>query len=276
MQGLHNHFAIVDGRKLPYRPGTEEIVQICDVRVGVGAEQLLIIEPPTTAGAAAGAHAYMRILNVDGREVGACGNATRCFGWLMLEETGEDEILLETSAGVLHCNRLGDRNVSIEMGAITTDWDRIPLARNVDTLCVPVANGPLRNGIALNIGNPHIVFFVADLEALDVAALAHPIQNDPMFPEKINVGVAQILDAETIRLSVFERPGILTSACGSGACVTLHAARLLGLTDSRRARVDMAGGSVEVTLDDQGRATLAGPVEYCFSGRLPDQKRHLP
>ena len=146
------------------------------------------------------------------------------------------------------------------------------MAQAVDTLHVPVGNGPLKDGVALNIGNPHVVYFVDDLSALDVAALAHPIQNDPMFPEKINVGVAQMVDPGLLRLSVYERPGILTRACGSGACVAFHAARLRGLTDRTHARVEMAAGPVEISLDDQNRATMAGPVEYCFSGRLPGQE----
>lgn len=272
MHGLQNHFVIVDGRSEPYRPKTEEIIRICDVRTGVGAEQLLIIEPPTVAGAAAGAYAFMRIINVDGMEVGACGNATRCFGWLMLEETGADSILLETAVGPLLCKRLGHQQVSVEMGGISTEWAKIPLARDVDTLHVPVVSGPLTDGVALNIGNPHIVYFVHDLSKLDVAQLANPIQSDPMFPEQINVCVAQMVNPGVFRLSVYERPGILTSACGSGACVTFHAARLRGLTDRSHARIEMASGSVEITLDDRNHATMAGPVEFCYSGRLPGQE----
>lgn len=272
MHGLQNHFVIVDSRDWPFRPTPEEVVRICDVRVGVGADQLLILEPPTPAGADAGAYAFMRIINVDGMEVGACGNATRCFGWLMLEETGSESILLETAVGPLQCTRLGDHEVSVEMGPIITDWANIPLAREIDTLNVPIGNGPLSNGVALNIGNPHVVYFVEDLSALDVATLAHPIQSDPMFPEKINVGVAQMVNPSLFRLSVYERPGILTRACGSGACVTLLAARMRGLTDRMSARVEMAAGSVEITLDDRNHATMAGPVEFCFSGRLPGQE----
>lgn len=153
MQGLHNHFVIIDARDTPYEPTQAEIVQICDIRSGVGADQLLIIQPPTAAGAAAGAHAFMRIINIDGRDVEACGNATRCFGWLMLEETGQDEITLETVVGPLQCKRTGDRHVSVEMGRIRTDWPGIPLAQETDTLHVPVGNGPLQDGVALNIGN---------------------------------------------------------------------------------------------------------------------------
>lgn len=268
MQGLQNHFVIVDGRENPFKPTVEESVRICDVNIGVGGDQLLVIEPPTKDGAASGAYAFMRIINVDGRDAEACGNATRCFGWLMLEETGLDEIILETIVGPLRCWRKGDQQVSVEMGPISTQWDAIPLARDVDTLRISLGNGPLQNGIALNIGNPHIVFFVDDLDAIDVAKLALPIQNNPLFPEKVNVGVAQKVTNDLIRLSVFERPGILTRACGSGACVATRAAQLLGLTDKKELKVEMFAGSVNVNIEKNNDAILTGPVEYCFSGRL--------
>jgi len=268
MQGLHNHFVIVDGRETPYRPTPAEIVQICEVKTGVGADQLLVIQTPTGAGAAAGAYAFMRIINIDGRDAEACGNATRCFGWLMLEETGRDEIILETVVGPLTCKRVADKAVSVEMGGITTNWAAIPLAEPVDTLRLPTGNGPLQNGVALNIGNPHAVYFVDDLNAVDVVKYARKIQNDPLFPEKVNVGVAQIVSDDHIRLSVFERPGILTTACGSGACVTTRAAQLLGLTRQAKVTVEMAAGSVEIEILDDNSAIMTGPVEFCFSGTL--------
>lgn len=268
MQGLHNHFVIVDGRDEPFEPSTLESVQICDVKTGVGGDQLLVIEPPTESGAKAGAYAFMRIINIDGNDAEACGNATRCFGWLMLEETGLDEIILETVVGSLLCTREGDKYVSVEMGEITTDWSTIPLAQDVDTLHMPVCNGPLKDGVALNIGNPHIIYFVENLDLIDVAALAKPIQKDPLFPAKINVGVAQKISDSHFKLSVYERPGILTAACGSGACVTMRAAQLLDLTSETSVQVEMQAGSVEITLDADNKAIMAGPVEFCFSGRL--------
>lgn len=268
MQGLHNHFVIVDGRKSAYNPTVKETIQICDVNTGIGGDQLLIIEPPTTAGASSGAYAFMRIINIDGQDAEACGNATRCFAWLMLEETGLDEILLETAVGPLRCWRRGKQQVSVEMGEISTHWQSIPLAKDVDTLNIPLSSGPLKNGVALNIGNPHIVFFVDDLDALDVAALARPVQDNPLFPQKVNVGVAQKMSNSLIRLSVFERAGILTKACGSGACVAVRAAQLLGLTNKKEMVVDMLAGSVNVVLEESRNAILTGPVEFCFSGRL--------
>ncbi len=276
MQGLHNHFVIVDGRHEPYVPSVAEIKHICDPQVGVGGEQLLIAEPPSPAGTQVGAHAFMRILNIDGREVGACGNATRCLAWLLLEEMGRDNIIIETAGGTLLCERVGDRTVRVAMGRISTDWADIPLATEVDVHNVPVGNGPLQNGMALSIGNPHIVFFVDDLDSLDVAALAEPVQNAPLFPEKVNVDVAQVVSETHIRLSVFERPGILTAACGSGACVTARAAQLRGLTDENQIRVEMPAGALDIAFDDNAGATMTGPVAYCFIGRLPHRERAFP
>ena len=268
MHGLQNHFVIVDARARPYRPSRREIIRICDVKTGVGADQLLIIEPPGDGGRAAGAHAFMRILNIDGQEAETCGNATRCVCWLLLEETGRDEIILETLGGILTARRRGAMLVEVDMGAISGAWDAIGLASAVDTAHLPVSNGPLRDGIAQSIGNPHVTFFVDDLGALDVAGLAAPIQYDPLFPAGVNVGVAQVMGPDRLRLSVYERPGILTTACGSGACVASRAARLRGLITSDRVVVEMPAGSVEITLSPDGHALMTGPVEYCFQGVL--------
>lgn len=273
MQGLENHFVIVDGRETPYAPTPQEAARICNACTGIGADQLLIIQPPTKAGRAAGAHAFMRIINIDGRDAEACGNATRCFAWLILEETGQDAIVLETVVGPLRCQRRGDRRVSVEMGPITTDWQAIPLAQPADTLHVNPGNGPLSDGIALNIGNPHVVFFVDDLDAVDMATVAPPIQTDPMFPAQVNVGVAQMLDEGTIRLTVYERPGLLTRACGSGACVAARAAQLRGLTKRAHVTVQMPAGAVEIEIQPDGSAVLTGPIDFCFSGTLPGPDR---
>lgn len=274
MQGLENHFVIVDGRETGFLPDPDESAHICNPRTGVGADQLLIVQSPSVQGAKAGAYAFMRIINIDGKDAEACGNATRCFAWLMLEETGQEEIILETVVGPLRCARVGDKIVSVDMGPITTEWDSIPLARPVDTLHLDVGNGPLSDGIALNIGNPHVVYFVDDLDAVDMASVAPRIHNDPLFPNQVNVGAAQMLRDDYIRSSVYERPGLLTRACGSGACVAVRAAQLRGLTRSSRVTVEMAAGSVVVEIHNDNSATLTGPVEFCFSGTLPRPERN--
>jgi diaminopimelate epimerase len=265
MHGLRNDFVIVDGRDDPFRPSVPEIVRICDRHGGVGGDQLLVLEHPR----AAGADVFLRILNVDGREAGMCGNATRCVGWLLMEETGRGEVIIETIARLLHCTRTGPMSVSVDMGAIETDWRALPLSEPRDTLHLGLTSGPLRDPVGMSIGNPHAVFFVGDLDAIDIPAYAPAIQNAPLFPEQANVGVAQILGPDAIRLLVWERPGILTEACGSGACVAAAGARARGLLAADEIEVRMPGGTVRITLTSQGEAVMDGEVALAFGGWLP-------
>lgn len=263
MHGLLNHFVIVDAREETFCPSREEVVRICDVRRGVGADQLIVVEKATRE---KGASAFMRIFNLDGREAEACGNATRCVAWLLLEENGADAVTLETLAGLIACRRTGELEVGCAMGRVSTDWQRIPLARPRDTRHIDVGAGPLNDGIALNIGNPHVVFFVDDLERVDVAGVAPAIQAHEMFPEGVNVGVTQMLGDDHLRSVVYERGAGLTAACGSGACVAAYAALARGLTDRRELRVSMSAGDVLIAISDDGLATMTGPVAYCFAG----------
>lgn len=268
MQGLENHFVIVDARTTPFDPDANEITRICDVRIGIGAEQLLILNPPSQSGKAAGADAFLRILNIDGKEVSTCGNASRCAARLLMEQNNSHEVLIETGAGILTCQLEDSGLISVDMGLITTDWQHIPLTDACDTLSLPIENGPLNHGIALNIGNPHAVFFVEDFDSVDIETYAPAIQDNPLFPEQVNVGVAQITGPDSIRMHVFERPGILTRACGSGACVAVEAARLTGRLTASRVRVEVPAGTIEVYIREDHSALMAGPAEYCFSGHL--------
>jgi diaminopimelate epimerase len=268
MHGLRNHFVITDARSDAYRPDDEEIIRICDPQTGIGADQLIIIEPPTAAGKKGGAGVFMRILNVDAREVEACGNATRCVAWLLLRESGDEQMVIETQAGLLECKIAGDNLVTVDMGRITMDWQQIPLAEERDTCHLDLSSGSLHDAVALNIGNPHVVYFVSDLDAVDIEALAPPIQQHPLFPEQVNVGVAELEDESNLRLKVYERGAGLTTACGSGACVAAFAALARGLTEQRRMTVSMPAGQVVIEISDDGIATMTGPVAYCFSGIL--------
>ena len=263
MHGLRNHFVIFDRRQDRRAFRRQDIVRICDVQIGVGGEQLLTIEPPSVAGATAG----MRIFNIDGREVSACGNATRCVAHLLMQEAGAVEMVLETRGGMLRCRQTGPLEVSVELGPIGQDWRAFPLSHAVDMDDLPVESGPLRHGIGRWIGNPHAVFFVDDLDAVDLARDAAPIHDNPLFPEGVNVGVAQMADAQTIRLKVWERPGIATQACGTGACVAAYAARLKGLSDSERFTVHLPAGPLSITLRGD-MAEMAGPVAYCCRGEV--------
>lgn len=266
MHGLQNYFVIIDRREGDKPLDVEDIVRICSTNTGAGGEQLLTIERVSDEGRRAGAHARMRIFNIDGREVGACGNATRCLAYLLLEETDRDEVRIETASGVLQCRRTGARQVSVTLGPISSDWRDIPLSREVDTLHLPVRSGPLKDGVALHIGNPHVVFFVDRLESVDMARYAPAIQGDDLFPEGVNVGAAEIVDDRTLKLVVWERPGILTRACGTGAGVAVHAAVKRGLIGSGIVEVRLPAGVLEVALLDGDRAVVTGPVAICCHG----------
>jgi len=265
MHGLRNHFVIFDRRTDRRAFLKTDIVRICDPEIGIGGDQLLAIEPPSPAGADAGAPAAMRIFNIDGREVSACGNATRCVAHLLMEETGADALVLETAGGLLKCRRTGPMDVSVELGPIGWNWRDFPLAREVDMFDLPVASGPLHHGAGLWIGNPHAVFFVDRLADVDLARDAAPVQNDPLFPEGVNVGVAEMVDAATIRLKVWERPGIATQACGTGACVAAFAARRKGLSKENTFTVHLPAGPLSIRLDGD-MAVMSGPVAYCCRG----------
>jgi diaminopimelate epimerase len=269
MHGLRNHFIIVDGRDQPWRPDAEEAVRLCDQQAGVGADQIVVIEKPSAAGEAGGALAFVRFWNVDGREVEACGNATRCVAWLLLEEQAANQVLVETRAGVLKCRRIGPQQVSTGMGRISMDWRDIPLAVQRDTCHLDLGYGPLQDGVALNIGNPHVVFFVDSVDDVDIETLAPRIQSDPLFPQSVNVGIAEMSSDSRMRLKVYERGAGLTMACGSGACVAVFAALARGLTECRRMTVTLPGGDLDIEILADGTAVMAGPVAFSFTGHLP-------
>ncbi len=154
------------------------------------------------------------------------------------------------------------------MGRVTMEWRDIPLAEECDTCHLDLSFGPLSDAVALAIGNPHVVFFVDDLDAIDIEAIAPQIQQHPLFPNQVNVGVAQMLSRDEMRLSVYERGAGLTTACGSGACVAAYAALARGLTDSKTMTIELPAGAVAIEITGEGTAILTGPVAYCFSGCL--------
>jgi len=269
MHGLRNDFIVVDGRRQPYKPTSEEIIRICDRREGVGGDELLIVAPPRHGSAAIEATAFLRIFNPDGREVEACGNASRCIGWLLLQESGREEVVIDTLGGPLTCRQAGEHQVAVEMGKLRTGWRDIPLAQEMDTLHLGIGAGPLQDPVGMNIGNPHAVFFVDDLDAVDLATYGSQLQKHPLFPEEANIGAAQLVNSKTLKLSVWERPGALTTACGTGACVAVAAAHRRGLTEAKHMTVIMSAGSVEIDLKEDGVVVMTGPVETCYTGYLP-------
>ncbi len=267
MHGLGNDVVIFDARAEPWRPSTEAARRIADRRRGVGCDQVVVIEAPANGRAAA----FLRFYNADGGEAQACGNGTRCVAALLMGNSGAQSITLETVAGLLAGTRTADGRVSVDMGPPKTEWQEIPLARASDTLHLDLAAGPLTDPVAVNMGNPHAVFFVPDVAAIDIAALGPSLECDAIFPERANIGVAQVIGPDHLRLRVWERGAGLTQACGSGACAATVAAIRRELT-GRTVTLDLDGGPIEITWREaDGHVLMTGPVATAFTGTLdPD------
>lgn len=266
MHGLGNDFVVFDAREAPLALGADAARAVADRRTGVGCDQLIVIAPPTRSGA----QARMIIRNADGGEVAACGNATRCVAWLLARETGSPRVVLETAAGLLAAEVAGERRVAVDMGPARLDWREVPLAEPLDTLSLPLELEDLRAPVAVGMGNPHAVFFVADAEAVDLARLGPEIEHHPLFPERTNVEAVQVLAPDRLRMRVWERGAGITRACGTGACAAVVAAARRGLAE-RRAEVVLDGGVLAIDWRDDNHVWMTGPVAVSFAGRVhPD------
>ena len=253
MHGLGNDFVILDTREGAVAMDAARARRIADRRTGVGCDQVILLGPSEIA------DVRMRIWNADGGEVEACGNATRCVALLGAET-------IETKAGVLSAKANG-ASATIDMGAPKFGWDEIPLAYAMDTAAMPVGWETLREPCAVNVGNPHVVFFVRDADAVDLARLGPIIERDPLFPERVNVNVASV-EGEAIRLHVWERGAGLTQACGTGACATAVAAIRQKLVESP-VEVRLPGGALIIDWAPGGTIRMTGPATHVFSGELP-------
>ena len=238
MHGLGNDFVVLDARAPPLDLSLERRRAIADRRLGVGCDQLIVLEPPTDGDA----DVFMRIFNPDGGEAGACGNATRCVASVVMDERKTDQVTVQTISGLLESQKTGMGSnglpvISVDMGLARLDWREIPVREACDTNHMPVGLGPLQDPVGTNMGNPHATFFVDDLAAIPIAELGPKLEHDRFFPERANIGVAQLLGEGKLRLRVWERGAGLTLACGSGACAAVVAASRRGLVD-RKAEVD--------------------------------------
>jgi len=262
MHGLGNDFVVLDARgaALPITP--RRAAAIADRRLGVGCDQVIILEP-----VAEGADVFMRIRNPDGSEAGACGNATRCVAALVAEALGRDRVVVRTIAGDLPVDRRPGDLWCADMGPPRLDWRDVPLARAMDTLHVPLGQDGVADPAACSMGNPHATFFVPDLDRVPVTTLGPGFEQDPIFPDRANIGFAQILSPEHIRLEVWERGAGRTLACGSGACATIVNAARRGLT-GRHATVSLPGGDLWMEWRADGHVLMTGPVATAFTGAL--------
>jgi diaminopimelate epimerase len=250
MHGLGNDFVILDARAGDVAMDATRARAIADRRTGVGCDQVILLEPSQVA------DVRMRIWNSDGGEVEVCGNATRCV--VLLEGRA---LTIETGGGVL----AGDAE-GIDMGAPRFGWDEIPLSYAMDTAALPLGWEELSEPMAVNVGNPHVVFFVGDSDKVDLARLGPLIEHDPLFPERVNVNVASF-EGEKIRLNTWERGAGLTRACGTGACATAVAAIRQRLTTSP-VEIRLPGGSLVIEWEANGTIRMSGPATYVFAGEL--------
>lgn len=253
MHGLGNDFVVIDARTGPVAMTEARVRAIADRHAGIGCDQLIMI------GDAPDADVSMQIFNADGSEVEACGNATRCVPLFV----GRD-VTIRTKAGLLDA-RLIDGGASVDMGAPRFEWDAIPLAYAMDTLTMPASWEDLPAPAAINVGNPHIIFFVEDLDAVPVERLGPLIEQDPLFPQRVNVNFAQMVGDRHVRLIVWERGAGLTRACGTGACATAVAGIRRKLT-SGPVTVTLPGGDLVIDWTPGGTIRMTGPATHVFDG----------
>jgi diaminopimelate epimerase len=270
MNGLGNEIVIVDlrgstrqldrgaVRGIAARPTSrfDQMMVLCDAK-----------DPSTEA--------YVRIYNCDGTEVEACGNGMRCVGWFVAKATGRKALKFETMAGVLDVDVGGIDHISVDMGRPRFAWRDIPLSEpSSDTRSIELQVGPtdrpiLRAPSVANVGNPHAIFWVDDVDAYDLGRIGPLLENHPIFPERANISLARVVSRQAIIVRTWERGAGLTRACGSAACAAAVSAARKGFTD-KRVMVTLPGGQLHIEWDADGRILMSGPVEEEHTGVLED------
>ena len=261
MNGAGNAFAVFDARGSDFAPSTEKIRAIASE---MKADQVMALESDPSA------DTFLRIWNSSGEEVGACGNGTRAVAHLLLEESPRDTVSIRTAADLLKGMRAADGLVTVDMGVPRMGWEDIPLSEKMDVRGVDVRIGPmddpyLSRPAVVSMGNPHAVFFVEDVDAYNIPQIGPLVEWHPLFPEGTNVGFAQVIDRQTIRLRVWERGAGLTKACGTGACATAVALMQRGLVDSA-VTVALPGGDLDISWQDGGPIIMTGSAAESFRG----------
>jgi diaminopimelate epimerase len=257
MDGLGNDFVIIDNRQKITDLSKEQIIKICD-RNFIGCDQLILIEKDKTA------DARLKFFNSDGGESGACGNGTRCVADLISKENGNKTIILATLSGNLKSEILSNNLVTTEIGNAKVKWNEIPLSEELNTLNLNIKINDINNnehlgGTAINVGNPHIVFFVDEIKNFDIEKIGPLIENHKMFPEKCNVTIAKVINKNLIKVKVWERGAGLTKACGTAACATAFAGTLNKLTD-HNTDIEFETGKLSIFIDEKNSIHMKGPV----------------
>ena len=257
MDGLGNDFVIIDNRQKIINLTKDQIVKICD-RNFIGCDQLIFIESDNSADAS------LKFFNSDGGESGACGNGTRCVADLISKEKNSNSIVLNTLSGKLKSQILDEKIVMTEIGNARLKWDEIPLSKEMDTKnlnmkIIDTNNNEHLGGTAINVGNPHIVFFVKKIGDFNIEIVGPEIENHKLFPEKCNVTIAQIINKNLIKVKVWERGAGLTKACGTAACATAYAGKLNNLTENKT-DIEFSTGKLSILIDEYNSIHMKGPV----------------
>ena len=257
MDGLGNDFVIIDNRQKITNLTKEQIIKICN-RNFLGCDQLIFIETDKSA------DAFLKFYNSDGGESGACGNGTRCVADLISKESNNKSVVLKTISGNLKSEILGNNIVTTEIGKAKIEWNEIPLSEKLNTknLNIKISDKDHKEhsgGTAVNVGNPHIIFFVNEIDNFDIKKIGPNIENHKIFPERCNVTIAQVVDENLIKVKVWERGAGLTKACGTAACATAFAGKLNNLTNNKT-DIEFENGKLTISIDEKNSIHMRGPV----------------
>lgn len=261
MHGTGNDFVVLDGRAQAVAMDAARAKLLADRHFGIGCDQLVLLEKSDVA------EVKMRIFNADGSEITTCGNATRCVADVVMTETGRAEATIETGAGVLSGRRAADGGVTVNMGAPRFGWEEIPLSESRNTLHLGLQEGLLMDPVAVNMGNPHAIFFVKDLAHIKMAEWGPKLEHNPLFAQRANISAVQVLSPTHMKMVVWERGTGLTMACGSAACAAAVAGVQREITQ-RQVQIDLPGGTLQVEWTPAGDVLMTGPVAYVFDGMI--------
>ena len=269
MNGLGNDFVVLDGRRTPITITKQQARAIADRKTGIGCDQVIVMETSAVA------DVRMRIWNAEGGEVPSCGNASRCIAHLLFDEMQAQAATIETKGGFLSARKAGEHLVTIDQGVAKFGWKDIPLSEPfADTRHIELQIGPidaplLHSPSVVNVGNPHCIFWVDDLDVVDLAKVGPMLENHPMFPERANISLAQVVARDHVVLKVWERGAGLTQACGTAACATMAAGHRIKIIDAT-CTITLPGGDLFMAVNAQGHVVMTGPAAYDFEGTLPE------
>jgi diaminopimelate epimerase len=270
MNGLGNDFVVIDARARPLAISEDQARAIANRKTGIGCDQLIVLEKSSIA------DVEMRIWNAEGGEVQSCGNASRCVADLLFDEKKSETATINTKGGFLTATKAGERMVTIDQGKPRFGWKEIPLSEEFyDTRHIELQVGPIdapliHSPSVVNVGNPHAIFWVKDLDVVDLSRIGPMLENHPLFPERANITLAKVVARDHVEIKVWERGAGLTQACGTAACAVMATGHRIDIIDPS-CRVTLPGGDLHMSVnEDNGHVIMTGPAAYDFDGVLPE------